>query len=116
MNDTTNFRERLDATKSRLLDLVNFQIEQMAERTIASPAPPVEVARRAFANTVRLWMFCDQSRCRRSKCCRGEPRHCLRIGLTLLPPEAFDHLLERNKGRAGRARKSSASVAPSACP
>jgi hypothetical protein len=41
MNDTTNFRERLDATKSRLLDLVNFQIEQMAERTIASPAPPV---------------------------------------------------------------------------
>jgi hypothetical protein len=116
MNDTTNFRERLDATKSRLLDLVNFQIEQMAERTIASPAPPVEVARRAFANTVKLWMFCDQSRCRRSKCCRGEPRHCLRIGFTLLPPEAFDHLLERNKGRAGRARKSSASVAPSACP
>jgi hypothetical protein len=39
MNDTTNFNERIDATKSRLLDLVNFQIEQMAQRTIASPAP-----------------------------------------------------------------------------
>jgi hypothetical protein len=104
-NTTPTFRDRLKATQSRLLDVVNAQIEQLAERTMAPPAPPIAVARRAFANTIKLWMFCNQSRCRRSKCCRGEPRHCLRIGLTLLPPEAFDHLLERGKGRAKRERR-----------
>lgn len=96
------FRQRVENTRSRLLDAIEAQVEQLAAKYEAPPAVPIEVRRRAFANTTRLWMFCNLSRCRRSQCCRGEPRHCLRIGHTLLPPEFLDDLLTRNKSRARR--------------
>jgi len=100
------FRERIKATQSRLLDVVEAIVDGMAPK--APPAAAIAVARRQFANTVRLWMFCDLSRCRRSQCCRGEPLNCLRMGMTLLPPEAFEHLMQRGKGRAKRERQKSA--------
>jgi hypothetical protein len=60
------------------------------------------VARRALANTLGLWNFCPQFRCRRTRCCRGEPSHCLRIALPLLPPDALDELMQRPKRKRRR--------------
>ena len=113
MTDHTDtiFRDRVKHARSRLLDVVDTMVEQMAAKYETPPKPPLPVARRAFANTVRLWKFCDLSRCRRAQCCRGEPRNCLRIGLTLLPPEAFDSLMQRTKGSARRERKRRKAVA-----
>jgi hypothetical protein len=96
-------RERVAATQLRLLDGLDAILDNMKP---AAPSPPLKVARRLVANQFRLWQFCDASRCRRSQCCRGEPRHCISIAIPLLPLNAIEQIIQRGQARDKRgARK-----------
>jgi hypothetical protein len=88
-------RQRMKAVSLRVLDGLDTVLDGMTPPPEA-PAPAIAVKRRLIANIMRLWMFCDRTQCHRSRCCRGEPRNCLSIGMTVLPPEAFDPLLTQN--------------------
>jgi hypothetical protein len=79
-------------------------IERMLGELAAPPASgaPRAVARRQVANTLGLWRFCARSTCHRSRCCRGEPRHCLHYALPLLPAEMLESLLTTRKERRRR--------------
>ena len=98
------FHKRLRTQETRVLDLMDGVLDSVS-RASALPAPPLAVARRQLANTLRLWRACEASRCRRAQCCRGEPLDCLRIGLTLLPMKAFEPLITSVKGRAKKERR-----------
>jgi hypothetical protein len=84
-------------------------VETMVDRMQApSPdQPPVAVIRRQTANTLGMWEVCAKGACQRARCCRGNPSHCLRYGLPLMP-EAMLALLQlrspNRRRRAGLAR------------
>lgn len=99
-------RSRVAAAQLRVLDGFDRVHDKMTPP--ADPAPRIGVARRLVANTFKLWRYCDASRCRRSQCCRAEPRDCLSIGIPLLPPDAIEQIVRIGTGgtqprrRAGR--------------
>ena len=101
-SSANEIRDHVRAISSRLLDATDRVLDSMTPQ--AAPAPPIAVSRRQTANALRLWKFCARSRCRRGQCCQGEPLDCLRIAVTILPPEAFEPLLARGKGAVRRAR------------
>ena len=108
-------RQRIKAISLRALDGLDNILDGMT-----SPEPPataIAVKRRQVANIMRLWMFCDRTQCRRSRCCRGEPLNCLSIGMTVLPPEAFEPLMQNGKDRKrDRRRRAVVRAAASAAP
>jgi hypothetical protein len=86
---------------------IQMTMLELAERVLAELAPqpsqpPPIVARRQLANTLGLWRFCARSTCRRSRCCRGEPKECLQCALPLLPAETIEGLLATKKDRRRR--------------
>jgi hypothetical protein len=117
MNEiNTGIRQRVDETRSRLLDVIDGLLDRMTPPP-EPPAVAIAVKRRQVANIMRLWMFCDRTQCRRSRCCRGEPLNCLSIGLTLLPPESFEALTQNGKDRKReRRRRAVVRAATSAAP
>jgi hypothetical protein len=64
--------------------------------------PPLSVVRRQTANMLGLARLCANNTCRRARCCRGEPLHCLRTTIFLLPPEQIERLLLRRKHKRRR--------------
>lgn len=96
-------RSRVAAAQLRVLDGLDSMLDKMSPP--ADPAPRIGVARRLVANTFKLWRFCDASRCRRSQCCRGEPRDCLRIGIPLLPPDAIGQMIRQGTGESAKRRR-----------
>ena len=95
-------RDRIDHALSGIVDVAERIIDEMRAPPPAAPTPPLAVARRQLANTLRLSQFCDLKACRRARCCRGEPLHCLQIAVPLLPPEAFENLVRKQSARAAR--------------
>jgi hypothetical protein len=87
MNDAElrkDIRARIDRAQHRLLDLVERQLDAF-EAPPPAPAAPPAVVRRQLSNTLGLWRFCAEQKCRRARCCRGEPKHCIRYGAPLVP-------------------------------
>jgi hypothetical protein len=88
---------RVRRIHTQMLDIIEGMLAQLAEPPPAQA--PAVVVRRQFANTLHIWRFCAQSTCRRSGCCRGEPKHCLRYAMPLLPPETLARLVGSRKRR-----------------
>lgn len=102
-------RERFDGAIDRMM----FKIAEAAELivddisgSLSAPAQnhsapankiPPDVARRRVANMLRASRFCARPACRRSHCCRGEPLHCLRAVMPLLPAEALEGVLKKRR-------------------
>ena len=97
-------QSRVAAAQLRLLDGFDSVLDTMTPP--ADPAPRIGVARRLVANTFKLWRYCDASRCRRSQCCRGEPRNCLSIAIPLLPADAIEAMIRPSEGAKRRRRPS----------
>jgi hypothetical protein len=57
------------------------------------------VAQRQLSNTLGLWRFCAQHKCRRARCCRGEPKHCIRYAAPLVPEALACLIAPRRKQR-----------------
>jgi hypothetical protein len=93
-------QSRIDAIAQKAIDAA----ESMVEKLAAPPAnqPPVAVMRRQMANMLKVWELCANRTCQRTHCCRGEPSHCLRYGLPLMP-EAMLKLLKMRGRRAALA-------------
>jgi hypothetical protein len=92
-------RARIDAIHTQMFDVIERMLAQLAApQANASPL----AARRQLANTLGLWHFCAQSKCRRSRCCRGEPKQCLHYALPLLPAETVKSLLATRKQKRQR--------------
>lgn len=103
-------RQHIKAVSLRVLD----GLDNILDRMTPPPEPraaAIALKRRQVANIMRLWMFCDRTQCHRSRCCRGEPLNCLSIGMTVLPPEAFEPLMQNGKDRK-RDRRRRAVVRP----
>jgi hypothetical protein len=111
-NETNNeiIRRRVDDMKIRVLDGLDDLLDRMAPPP-PDPAPALSVARRLVSNQFKLFLYCDHSRCRRSQCCRGEPRDCLLIGLPLLPLEAITEIVQPGARTAKRRRRRDAGPA-----
>jgi hypothetical protein len=93
-------QERIGAVAQKTLAAVEGMIERMK-----APAPvqaPVAVIRRQTANTLRMWEICAKGACHRARCCRGDPSHCLRYGMPLMP-DAMASLLRMRNPRRKRA-------------
>jgi hypothetical protein len=98
MND---IQTRLKAISEKMLTVAETTVDHL----ISPPAapPPVVVVRRQVANTFKLWKACDNKTCNRAQCCRGEPLHCLRYGLPLMPEAMVALLQMRSPNRRRRA-------------
>jgi len=93
-------RHRIHELAHRVIDAA----EAIAKR-IATPAPvqpQVITLRRQMANRLGLSQFCASNRCRRARCCRGEPLDCLHAGLPLLPPALVERLKMAKPRRRGK--------------
>ena len=97
-------RDRLKQTRLRLLDAADALIENLAQKPAAVPPPPPAVMRRLGANTLKLWNFCANKKCRRTKCCRGEPLDCLHLAMPLMTAEDIAAILPK-PGRPNRSRR-----------
>jgi hypothetical protein len=114
----TEFRARLDRIAHMMLDRIGTILDSV-ERSLA-PAPtgpltPAEVA--AFAAPWRwandqfaFWKLCANRRCRRARCCRGEPRACLDRHLPQVPQQARDRV--HTMLRAARTSARASAVSP----
>ncbi len=103
INTDSAIRGRIKATQARVLDAIDGILDKMTPQAPATP--PIAVTRRLVANTFKLWRYCDRSQCRRSQCCRGEPRHCLHACLPLVPAKHQPPLMQRGKARTERQRR-----------
>ena len=63
---------------------------------------PADVERRQVANVLGLWQFCARRACTRSRCCKGQPLHCLRTGITLLPEGTLEAFVRSKRKRRKR--------------
>lgn len=88
-------------TAEHILDVVAADLKKPETGRKA----PATVARRQLANMLRVSQFCANRACHRSRCCRGEPLHCLLAVIPLLPEQAFDGLLHRKRPRRTRLAK-----------
>jgi hypothetical protein len=110
-NPTNDVRDRITRTSHKMLDVIDRILDQLAPPAPRLGSPPPDVRRRQLANILHLFTLCPRSTCRRSGCCRGEPLHCLRIAIPLLPPEAFAGILTPRQ-RHRRRRDAASSAAP----
>lgn len=96
--------EQQKAVQNRINTIAHKMLDA-AEKIVDSVAVPVDdrptvtVLRRQVANTLALWHFCANNRCRRARCCRGEPLDCLRAGLPLVMPDKLVGLLKMRRPR-----------------
>ena len=67
--------------------------------------PSRATVRRQTANLLGLPRLCANSTCKRARSCRGEPLHCLRTTLFLLPPEIIESLALTPRRKPARRRK-----------
>ena len=93
--------DRIKSQSARVLDVIDSLVDRLSPAP-AMPTPPPQVARRHVANIMKLWQFCAAGKCRRSRCCRGEPSHCLRYAMPLLPHGMIVDLLRPRAGRSAR--------------
>ena len=91
---------RIDAIAQKAIDAAESMVEKLAAPH--ANQPPVAVMRRQVANMLKVWEVCANRTCQRTHCCRGEPSHCLRYGLPLMP-EAMLNLLKMRGPRGRRA-------------
>jgi hypothetical protein len=108
-SDTTKqnqeIQNRIKSAQLKLLDIIHTTLDDLTRKPEPFQ-PTLPVFRRNTANTLGLWQFCPQNRCRRSHCCRGEPLNCLYLALPLMPPDAplFDLLKKGQRVHAPRQR------------
>lgn len=103
-------RIRIQQLAGDVLDGLERVIARVAVDETAR-APSIADMRRQGANMVEAWRFCARSACRRKRCCRGEPMHCLRLAVPRLPEGALEGLV----GKRRRPRRSKrANVRPTA--
>jgi hypothetical protein len=97
MND---IQTRIEAISEKMPTITETAVDHL----ISPPAapPPVAVIRRQGANTLKPWKVCANATCQKAQCCRGEPLHCLRYGLPLMP-DAMVALLQMRTPRRRRA-------------
>lgn len=98
-------RDRITGVASSMIDAAERIVETLNAPQPKLPTPPLAVARRQLSNRLRLAQFCDLKTCRRARCCRGEPLHCLQIAVPLLPPEDFENLLRKQSARAAKRKR-----------
>ena len=91
-------RARVEGIQTQILDVIEHMLTQLAAEQ-RGYTPSLTAARRMVANTLGVSRFCARKACRRSRCCRGEPKECLQGALPLLPPEAIASLLGSKKER-----------------
>ena len=108
--ETNTHRARFEMLKGKLLDRIDAQLDAVAAHqqslsngTIGDALPPSE-ARRRLAHIVGVPRLCSRKACRRTRSCRGEPKHCLAVALPVLPPEVVAELALGQRGRRGRGR------------
>lgn len=89
-------RIRIQQLAGSVLDGLERVIDRVATDETAR-RPAVTEVRRHGANTIQAWRFCARSACRRARCCRGEPTHCLRLAVPLLPPDMLAGLVEKRR-------------------
>lgn len=109
-----HIRDRIDAVAARMVDAAERIVETLNAPPAKPPAPPLAVARRQLANMLRTAQFCDLKICQRARCCRGEPLHCLRIAVPLLPEDELTGLLRKGPARQARRGRRSVRVPASA--
>jgi hypothetical protein len=110
--DSLERREELYIVKLREMRLKMIDATQLLAEELKSKVEdnircradaveiPQEVRLRQFANVLGSWKYCHRARCTRSRCCKGEPNHCLAAGLPLFPPDQLRKLCSpRNEGR-----------------
>lgn len=94
-------RGRIRGLSHKMLEGIERILDRLADDR-AMPAPPVAVARRQLANMLQLSRLCANRACRRTRCCRGEPLHCLQAIVPILPQEACDNLIRKQPARRRR--------------
>ena len=99
-------RTRVRAVSLRVVEAADTVLDALAPTDTPAPPPP-HVARRLLANRLMLWHLCARATCRRSRCCRGEPRECLAYAAPLLPPDMLAALAGRRRGRKAARRRAS---------
>jgi hypothetical protein len=87
----------IDATCLLVEDVTTNVEENRRRRTQVVEIPP-EVRLRQFANILGSWKYCHRPRCSRSRCCKGEPNHCLAAGLPLFSPDQIATLCAPRSG------------------
>ena len=92
---------RIHAVAYQMLDALDTIVGNIAAAQRPDPAQTATV-RRQVANSLALWRVCANAKCRRTRCCRGEPSDCLRYGLPLMP-NALVGLLKMRRPRRRRA-------------
>jgi len=97
--------------ENRILD----SVERSLAPAPTGPLTPAEAA--VFAAPWRwandqfaFWKLCANRRCRRARCCRGEPRACLDRHLPQVPQQARDRV--HTMLRAARTRARASAVSP----
>ena len=87
----------------KLLEAIEKTTDNViASQTPARPAAPADVERRTVANVLRLWQFCGRRACNKARACRGEPRHCLQAGISLLPEGTLAALVTSKRRKKKR--------------
>lgn len=97
-------RVRIQQLSGQVLDGVARVIGRVAAKE-ATPSPAIDAVRRHGADLIEAWRFCARNTCHRSRCCRGEPLHCLRLAVPLLPQSALEGLVGKRR-RLRRTRPS----------
>jgi len=94
---------KAEALRGKVLDRLEGILDQLAPKP--KDALPQEAARRYIAQATGVPSLCSRKACRRTRLCRGEPKHCLALALPFLPPSVIAQLaLAQRKTRRGKAR------------
>lgn len=103
--DSQKLRDAVVRVHHKILNAAEGIVDSIAAAQKPEAARvPAQVARRQIANNLKLARWCPKSLCRRTRCCRGEPLHCLQMAIPLLPPGAFDGLLHKRRPATRRGR------------
>jgi hypothetical protein len=108
------FRARVDRIAHKMLDIADAIFETIERRHAPAPAGPLARAEAApwrwTNDQFAFWKLCANRRCRRARCCRGEPRACLDRHLPQVPQKARDRVRLMLRARAPRARRAGAAA------
>jgi len=94
-------RQQLQRIAHTMLDKMEIILDQVGKPEL--PERSVTVERRQVANCLGMYQFCPHARCRRRRCCLGEPVDCLRTGLCFVPIPQLERLL-KSRARPRRRR------------
>jgi hypothetical protein len=93
------------------MNLLLDNIERSLAPAPTGPLTPVEAAPWRWANDqFAFWNLCANRRCRRARCCRGEPRECLDRHLPSVPQHARDRVRLMLRAARTSARASAVSA------